>query len=207
MVEFLRTDPARRLNHLTHEQALRFRSQQFQQLRAWESEITCLAAALGGIPEAAGWRLLLEFPLLRLGRRAAREQTEDYALDLQDFHTASRHLNRKDKRQRFPALPGLALDPALHLHIGMRSIRSPHATAWVDAMLAGNAAQAHAMMVDDGTLPFRLTRDLADPRRALRQASRGSQRAGLVASSGAKRLRADGLGAELEHMDASAVAH
>ena len=115
--------------------------------------------------------------------------------------------NRKDKRQRFPALPGLALDPALHLHIGMRSIRSPHATAWVDAMLAGNAAQAHAMMVDDGTLPFRLTRDLADPRRALRQASRGSQRAGLVASSGAKRLRADGLGAELEHMDASAVAH
>ena len=89
----------------------------------------------------------------------------------------------------------------------MRSIRSPHATAWVDTMLAGNAAQAHAMIVDDGTFPFRLTRDLADLRRALRQASRGSQRAGLVASSGAKRLRADGLGAELEHMDASAVAH
>ena len=114
VVEFLHTDPVRRLSHLTHEQALRFRSQQFQQLRAWESEISGLAAALLDMPEAADWRLLLEFPLLRLGRRidavlvmpngilvlefkdtsfghrAAHEQTEDYALDLQDFHAASR---------------------------------------------------------------------------------------------------------------------
>ncbi|NVN30069.1 DUF2075 domain-containing protein, partial [Endobacter medicaginis] len=33
------------------------------------------------------------------------------------------------------------------------------------------------------------------------------QRCGLIASSGAKRLRAEGLGAELPHMDAAAVAH
>jgi hypothetical protein len=41
----------------------------------------------------------------------------------------------------------------------------------------------------------------------LRAASRGRRRAGLLASSGAKRLRAEGLGAELPHMDAQAVAH
>jgi hypothetical protein len=60
------------------------------------------------------WQLLLEYPLLRLGRRLdvtlvtdraiivmefksqkfdanARTQAEDYALDLQDFHSGSRH--------------------------------------------------------------------------------------------------------------------
>jgi hypothetical protein len=43
--------------------------------------------------------------------------------------------------------------------------------------------------------------------RSLRQASRGRRRCGLLASSGARRLRADGLGAELPHIDAGAVAH
>jgi len=41
----------------------------------------------------------------------------------------------------------------------------------------------------------------------LRAASRGQRRAGLLASAGGKRLRAEGLGAELPHMDAKAVAH
>ncbi len=111
--------------------------------------------------------------------------------------------NREDPRQRLPALPGLAVDPALHLHVGIRSIRDPNAAAWVDAMLDGDAPGAAAI----GTTAFRLTRDLDEMRRALRHASRGTRRAGLLASSGAKRLRADGLGAELEHMDAGAVAH
>lgn len=43
-------------------------------------------------------------------------------------------------------------------------------------------------------------------RRHLRIVSRGLRRSGLVASSGAKRLRADGLGVEVPHMDAGAVA-
>jgi hypothetical protein len=56
-------------------------------------------------------------------------------------------------------------------------------------------------------MPFRLTRDLAELRTRLRHACRGRRRCGLLASSGARRLRADGLGAELPHMDAGAVAH
>jgi len=56
-------------------------------------------------------------------------------------------------------------------------------------------------------MPFTLTRDLAALRTYLRAAARGQRRAGLVASSGAKRLRADGMGAELPHMDAALVAH
>jgi len=40
----------------------------------------------------------------------------------------------------------------------------------------------------------------------LRAEARGERRAGLVGSSGAKRLRAEGLGVEVPHMDAGAVA-
>ena len=42
---------------------------------------------------------------------------------------------------------------------------------------------------------FFLTRELSEMRAALRHFARGLRRAGLLRSSGAKRLRADGLGA------------
>ncbi len=85
-----------------------------EQLDAWAWEIDILRKALFGMPDH--WRLILEFPLLRLGRRldavlvtdrailviefkalssgftaSAREQVEDYALDLRDFHAGSRN--------------------------------------------------------------------------------------------------------------------
>ncbi len=41
----------------------------------------------------------------------------------------------------------------------------------------------------------------------LRANARGLRRAGLLASASAARLRAEGLGVQLAHMDASAVAH
>lgn len=111
------------------------------------------------------------------------------------------------ERQRLPALPGLRTDPTLHLDVPIRSIRSAAAAPWVDAMLRGDAAAARRIADRDGPVPFRLTRDLAAQRIALRHSAIGLRRAGLVASSGAKRLRADGLGAELPHMDDGAVAN
>ncbi|MBN8888897.1 MAG: hypothetical protein ABS99_05330 [Acetobacteraceae bacterium SCN 69-10] len=112
-----------------------------------------------------------------------------------------------DPRQRLPALPGLQTHDSLHLDVPVRSIRNPHAAAWVDAVLAGDQPAAAAIARAHGPLPFLLTRDLAALRRHLRATCRGLRRAGLLASSGARRLRADGLGAELPHMEADAVAH
>ena len=89
----------------------------------------------------------------------------------------------------------------------MRSLRNPQVSAWVDRVLVGDAAGAKALATAHPPMPFRLTRDLADLRDALHHVSRGQRRCGLLASSGARRLRADGLGAELPHMDAGAVAH
>lgn len=81
-----------------------------EQLEAWREQITMLQSAL--VPQALrGWHLLLEYPIPRRGKRidvvilaeglilvvefkcgatnysrAARLQTEDYCLDLRDFH-------------------------------------------------------------------------------------------------------------------------
>ena len=107
-------------------------------------------------------------------------------------------------RQRLPALPGLVADGALHLDVPVRSLRSAAAPGWVDAVLAGDPGAARALA--RGGVPFSVTRDLAVMRARLRAACRGTRRAGLLCSSGARRLRAEGLGCTLPHDDPGATA-
>jgi hypothetical protein len=83
--------------------------------------------------------------------------------------------------------------PSLHLEVNLRSFRARKVAEWVDAALAGDAARAATMAPDLRDFPFAITRSLATAREWLRKHARGRQRAGLVASSGALRLRADGL--------------
>jgi len=111
-----------------------------------------------------------------------------------------------DPRQRLPPDLPVQRHASLFLDVAMRSLRNPHAAAWVDLVLAGNAEGARELAGRHGPMPFRLTRSLADLRTGLRGAALGRRRCGLMASSGGQRLRADGLGAELPHMDAGAVA-
>ena len=113
-------------------------------------------------------------------------------------------LTNPNPRERLPALPLLQTDPALHLGVPVRSLRSAVAPAWVDAVLAGDTARARSLSAKG--VPFSVTRDLGVMRARLRHACRGTRRAGLLCSSGAKRLQAEGLGATLPHDDPAAVA-
>lgn len=115
-------------------------------------------------------------------------------------------LTAADPRQRLPTLPGLRRVAGLHLGVPVRSLRAPHAAVWVDAVLDADAGRAREIARLGGGVPFVVTRDLAQLRAWLRSAARGTRRAGLVASSGARRLRAEGLGATLAHQDEGAVA-
>ena len=112
----------------------------------------------------------------------------------------------EDKRQRLPALPGLVELPALHLGEAVRAWRMPRSVAWVEAVLANRPEAARRIAMEP--LPFRLTRSLAAMRGALRAQvlAERPQRAGLLASSGARRLRAEGVGGLLWHQDEDAVA-
>jgi len=116
-------------------------------------------------------------------------------------------LDVADSRQRIGALNSLQSLPSLHLNVAIRHIRSTLAASWVDRVLAGDASGALELAREMGEPPFWLTRNLIAMRKWLRGHARGLRRAGLLASSGAARLRSEGLGAELPHMDASSVAH
>lgn len=79
----------------------------------------------------------------------------------------------------------------LHLAISKRSIESEVTAAWVNAALKGDVAKA-AELSSKG-LSIWVTRDLASARKWLKSHSDGNRRAGLIASSGADRLRAEGV--------------
>ncbi len=82
--------------------------------------------------------------------------------------------------------------PALHLSVSKRSYETEVTAGWVNAALDGRPEEA-AALANCGDLPIYLTRDLATARAWLRSNTQGHRRAGLVASSGAVRLRADGV--------------
>jgi len=112
---------------------------------------------------------------------------------------APRVLEASDAVQRLASGPQawLALDPDLDLTVPIRSVRDSAGAGWVAAVLDGDAAAARRIAADSRALPFLLTRDLVAMRQAMRALARGQRRAGLVRSAGARRLRADGLGAEV----------
>jgi hypothetical protein len=93
--------------------------------------------------------------------------------------------------------PWLRLDPALDLTVPLRAVRDASVATWVEAVLAGDAPRAVAIAAAALDFPVFLTRDLAAMQGALRGFARGFRRAGLVRSSGAKRLRGEGLAAEV----------
>jgi hypothetical protein len=88
----------------------------------------------------------------------------------------------------------LKLEENLSFHLDV-SVRSPRARAigsWVNAVVT-DAKSIQLEQSVGGEFPIAITRDLDVARNWLRERSDGSQRCGLLASSGALRLRADGL--------------
>ncbi len=97
--------------------------------------------------------------------------------------------------------PWLTEEPDLDLSVPIRSLRTDASAAWVDAVLTGDAGTAARIAAAIAEFPFFLTRSLDAMRAGLRGFARGQRRAGLLRSSGAKRLRAEGLAAEVEAKD------
>jgi hypothetical protein len=95
---------------------------------------------------------------------------------------------------------------SLHLDVPMRSFRSPKLGAWIEHLIGGELAKA-AATAERLSYPLRITRSLDEAKAWLRQSTLGERRMGLLASSGAKRLRADGLGQMLSATDGQAIAH
>mgnify|MGYP000725354455 CR=1 FL=1 len=82
----------------------------------------------------------------------------------------------------------------LHLAVSLRSFRSEQVSAFVKALLDIDKEKAQTLYKElKSRYPIVITRDLEKARKWVRRKARGSERYGLVASSGAKRLRSYGI--------------
>jgi hypothetical protein len=78
----------------------------------------------------------------------------------------------------------------LHLATSMRSFRAEHLSRFVKALLDGEAELGRELFAEfRDHYPIVLTRSMRAARRWIRRQRRGTERAGLVASSSAQRLK------------------
>lgn len=82
--------------------------------------------------------------------------------------------------------------PGLHLSVTKRSPRAEHYSQWVNYVLSGDHESARRVLPSSDEFPILLVRDIDLGKLLLREYS-GADRAGLLASSGAIRLRSEGI--------------
>jgi DUF2075 family protein len=97
--------------------------------------------------------------------------------------------------------------PDLTLTVPTRSYRSPRVAEWVAAVLDADQSTAATIISEIDKYPIFLTRDSHTALEWLRSQGRGHRRFGLVASSNASRLRAEGFGVSLNATDGRNIAY
>lgn len=100
--------------------------------------------------------------------------------------------NRDDKLALFQKIPEnlcITTDARLHLNVSLRAYKAKQLSDWVDAVLNKAPHKANSIIADLVDYPILLTRSLETARDWLRKQTQGTRRCGLVASSGARRLR------------------
>lgn len=96
--------------------------------------------------------------------------------------------------EQFLASPRVHSNEHLHLAVSMRSFRAEALSELVGHIIDNESEAARATFKKiRATYPLYLTRDLDAARAWLRSQARGTERFGLVASSGAQRLRPEGI--------------
>lgn len=96
--------------------------------------------------------------------------------------------------QQFLASPRVHSYPYLHLAVSMRSFRAEALSEFIGHLVDNAPVEARAAYNRiSAEYPIHLTRNLDAARAWLRRKARGTERFGLVASSGAHRLRPEGI--------------
>jgi hypothetical protein len=101
----------------------------------------------------------------------------------------------------------LVNDPDLHLTSNLRAYRNNLHGSWVAALLNGNIDTARDLAGEMEHAPAFVTRDLSEMKAWLKARRRGDQRIGLLASSGATRLVAEGVPPSPRSDDLGTVVH
>ena len=113
-------------------------------------------------------------------RSTDKFQLEDYAGSL-DFTNLTRGLHSYPKEQ-------------LHLGVSVRSFRAERLSEFVHHLIGNDPDKAYSSYIHiKDKYPIYLTRDINTARNWLREKAQGSELYGLTASSGARRLRPEGI--------------
>jgi hypothetical protein len=120
--------------------------------------------------------------------RAVREHFPDWRVHVSDQLRDAEY--RAGGTAEHLAALSPQVTPALHLATSMRSFRAEHVSTFVKALLDGDGERSAHLLHELATrYPIRLTRRLRSARSWIRAQRRGSERAGIVASSSAERLK------------------
>lgn len=87
----------------------------------------------------------------------------------------------------------VVVEENLHLATSIRSFRSENVSAFVKYLLDNNLTKSRETLATLGQYPIKITRNLDSAKNWVRSIARGSERYGLLASSGALRLKAVGI--------------
>lgn len=99
-----------------------------------------------------------------------------------------------DNTYSFLTTRQLTIKNELHLAMSLRSFRSENLSSFVKAFLDLNIPEARSLYKDlEGAYPIHVTRNLQTAKAWLKSKARGSEGMGIIASSGAYRLRPYGI--------------
>jgi hypothetical protein len=88
----------------------------------------------------------------------------------------------------------LTYEPSLHLSVSLRSVRAERLSDGMAALLSGHADTAREELTAiQSHFPILITRSVEEAKRWIRSRARGTERTGLLASSGARRLMPLGI--------------
>ena len=93
----------------------------------------------------------------------------------------------------------------LHLDNPTRQFRGKTIALWTESLLRGNTSECQRIIAENSQYPVFVTQKLEEAKHWLRSIAKGTERYGCIASSEAKRLRAEGL--ELPPARADGVEH
>lgn len=114
------------------------------------------------------------------------------------------YTNGKPINSLLAKLPNLHIEEKLHLSVSTRSFRSEKQSDFIKSLLDINIEQAkNNLQLLEGKYPIYITRDLNKAKEWIVNKARGTERYGIVASSGAKRLRKYGIWVDSAIDDAS----
>ncbi|MEO5924449.1 MAG: DUF2075 domain-containing protein [Bryobacteraceae bacterium] len=88
--------------------------------------------------------------------------------------------------------------PGLHLAVPLRSFRAEKLSSFISSLIAANSPEAAQLLTEIPKYPITQTRDLAVAQHWIKSKARGTERYGLLASSGGLRLRPEGVVVKLK---------